>query len=241
MFPRIIFSDFDGTLTYGLSLGSFFFDILELIKAKKSELVIVTGRSVSWGHFLLTHTDVSAVISEGGGMLTLRDHSNFICDYPLLPQQELNRLKNFVLLLKEKFPDLPMTSDSIGRVADRAIELGLAQPRLKELSAFMQLHQVNYSCSSVHLNFWCGDVDKFKGMTHFMAHHTHEIAMDDCIYFGDSKNDESVFKEMKNTVGVSNIREIVEELNYKPSVMLIGEHNEGPYGVLNYLDYLSRK
>ncbi|HAZ14017.1 MAG: hypothetical protein A2X86_17235 [Bdellovibrionales bacterium GWA2_49_15] len=241
MFPRIIFSDFDGTLTYGLSLGSFFFEILTLIKAKKSELVIVTGRSVSWGHFLLTHTDVFAVISEGGGMLTIRDKNNLICDYPLLPQQELNRLKNFVLLLKEKFPEIALTSDSVGRIADRAIELTVARPHMKELGDFMQAHQINFSCSSVHLNFWCGNVDKYKGIAHFIHHHAREITIDECLYFGDSKNDESVFKEMKNTVGVSNIRDVVEELTYKPSVVLMGEHNEGPYGVLNYLDYLSRK
>ncbi|MBI2519382.1 MAG: HAD family phosphatase [Bdellovibrio sp.] len=241
MFPRIVFSDFDGTLTYGLSLGSFFFDILALIKAKNSELVIVTGRSVSWGHFLLTHTDVSAVISEGGGMLSLREKNNLLCDYPLLPEKEFNRLKKFVALLKEQFPDIPLTNDSIGRMADRAIELAVAKPRLKELSSFMQAHQINYSCSSVHLNFWCSDISKIKGIKYYLANHTQDISIDDCMYFGDSKNDESVFEVMKNTVGVSNIREVVEELTFKPSVLLMGEHNEGPYGVLNYLDYLSRK
>ncbi len=241
MFPRIIFSDFDGTLTYGLSLGSFFFSILDLIKTKKSELVVVTGRSVSWGHFLMTHTDIVAVISEGGGMLTFRDEKGLIRDHALLPDQELNRLKDFVLKLKQNFPEVSLSTDSLGRVADRAIELEVARPKMNELAGLMDAHQIHYSCSNVHMNFWCGDIDKYKGMMHFLEHHREEVNIEDCIYFGDSKNDESVFKAMKNTVGVSNIRTVIDELTYKPNVVLIGEHNEGPFGVLNYLDYLSRK
>ena len=52
---KIIFSDFDGTLTNNGKLGAVFFDLLELIESRHSELVIVSGRSISWGHFLLTH------------------------------------------------------------------------------------------------------------------------------------------------------------------------------------------
>ena len=112
---------------------------------------------------------------------------------------------------------------------------------MKELSTFMDANQIHYSCSSVHMNFWCGEIDKFKGMMHFLEHHQPDISIEDSIYFGDSKNDESVFKSMKNTVGVANIRDVADELQHKPNVVLIGEHNEGPFGVLNYLDYLSRK
>ena len=52
---KIVFSDFDGTLTNEKMLGSQIFDILDLTAKNNCELVVVSGRSVSWGHFLLTH------------------------------------------------------------------------------------------------------------------------------------------------------------------------------------------
>ena len=72
-FPKIVFSDFDGTLTEQGRFSPVFFDVLKLIKQNNSELVIVTGRPLSWAHFLLTHFDLDCVITEGGGMLSLRD------------------------------------------------------------------------------------------------------------------------------------------------------------------------
>ena len=53
---KVIFSDFDGTLTVASGkLGASFFELLELIEQNQAELVVVSGRSLSWGHFLLTH------------------------------------------------------------------------------------------------------------------------------------------------------------------------------------------
>ena len=61
-FPKIVFSDFDGTLTeQGDSLVFF---MPETIKKNGSKLVIVTGRPLSWAHFLLTHFEFDCVITE---------------------------------------------------------------------------------------------------------------------------------------------------------------------------------
>ena len=59
----IFFSDFDGTLTKeGRELTREFFDILDLIAKHDHELVIVSGRSLSWGHFFLTHYYISRFV-----------------------------------------------------------------------------------------------------------------------------------------------------------------------------------
>ncbi len=55
MKPKLVLSDFDGTLTEHTELTPKFFEILELLKASNIPLLIVTGRSLSWAHFLLTH------------------------------------------------------------------------------------------------------------------------------------------------------------------------------------------
>ena len=77
--PKIVFSDFDGTLTYGSRLLSAFFQILELLEKNNIPLVIITGRSLSWGQFLISHFPyLKHVITEGGGNIITRNERGLI-------------------------------------------------------------------------------------------------------------------------------------------------------------------
>ncbi len=77
---KIVFSDFDGTLTNNGKLGAIFFDLLNIIEKGNSELVIVSGRSLSWGHFLLTHFPLKRVIMEGGGVIVSKSKEGYIVE-----------------------------------------------------------------------------------------------------------------------------------------------------------------
>ena len=55
------------------------------------------------------------------------------------------------------------------------------------------------------------------------------------MYYGDALNDETMFKHFPHSVGVSNINDVLDKLEFKPSVVLEGKDNEGPYGVFNHL------
>ena len=62
-----------------------------------------------------------------------------------------------------------------------------------------------------------------------------KLTEDEIIFFGDSLNDESVFKEIDHCVGVSNIEKVKAQFKHLPQVILEGEENKGIHGVLNYL------
>lgn len=237
MKPKIVFSDFDGTLTHGLKLGPVFFELCDLLEKHEIELVVVSGRSLAWGHFLGTHTSVSACIMEGGGTLSTSTAHGEFKDEILISQKDLTQINQVVPQMLDKFPGLRLTSDSMGRVVDRAIELNhLKQVGCeKELCQFFDQNHVNYSKSSVHLNFWCGKVSKLQGIQYFLSLHRKEIERDDCIYFGDAPNDQEAFAGFKFSVGVSNLAQYKDQLKYPPKLILEGEENEGPDGVLNYL------
>ncbi|GAB4012606.1 MAG: HAD-IIB family hydrolase [Bdellovibrio sp.] len=240
MIPKIVFSDFDGTLTDGVELTKEIFDILNLLKSKNIPLVIVTGRSKSWAHFFLTHFPVlKAVISEGGGVISRMSDDGLISDEALVSKEVLDQLKHVCHKLEMRFPNLPLTADSFGRQCDRAIDLiDLNKiPMLKdEVEDFFKLEKVSYSYSSVHLNFWCGEISKFKAVEYFIK----EIGIDekDCLYFGDAPNDQSMFNHFSHSVGVSNIQESLDKISIRPKVILQGTENRGPYGVKNYLEKL---
>lgn len=235
---KIIFSDFDGTLTDGDSLGPIFFSILEEIEKNGDELVVVTGRSLSWGHFLLTHFPMKACIVEGGGII-LRKEGDLIVEKVMVGKSDLSDLEEIYQKLIEQIPGCPISADSFGRKSDRAIDLNLLTDKMKEkILSFLYREKAAYYLSNVHLNFWKGSVSKANAVTYFLGKYRQNISVDDCIYFGDSRNDQSMFELIKHSVGVSNISSCWDDLKIKPAIRLNGDENRGPYGVYNYLSSL---
>ena len=236
--PKIIFSDFDGTLTDHTEFSTKFIDILELASDKKLPFIIVTGRSISWAHFFLTHFEkIQYVISEGGGSLSYKDSNGFIIDEYLVSDDQIKWLEKTTEEMLERFPMVRLSADSIGRKTDRAIELfDLKDVSLVEkLKKYFDEKGITYSTSNVHLNFWNGDISKFNAVTHLVGRFFNDISVEEGIFFGDSLNDQSMFKDLENTVGVSNISEVIDQMEYRSGVILKGDENKGPNGVLNHL------
>ena len=232
---KIIFSDFDGTLTYKEGLSPIFFEVLSFLESKKTPLVVVTGRSLSWGHFLLTHFPyLTEVIVEGGGAIVSRN-GKFITEECLISQEDVDRLANFCGNFKAKFPNVPLSVDSFGRKTDRAIELHDLQDGVlfHHIEDFLREQKINFSTSNVHLNFWCGEVSKYKAVQHYL--NQKQMNDSDGFFFGDSLNDQSMFQSFKNSVGVANIAIVMDQLEFRPTTILTGEDNVGPWGVLNHL------
>lgn len=230
-----IFSDFDGTLTYKEGLGPIFFDIINFLESKNMPLIIVTGRSLSWGHFLLTHFPfLTDVIVEGGGAIVSR-RGKFITEELMVSEEEVNRLSSFCQTFKKQFPNVPLSVDSFGRKTDRAIELHDLQDGtlFHHIEDFLRDQKINFSTSNVHLNFWCGEVSKYLAVKYFM--NKHNLDENKCLFFGDSLNDQAMFKSFNNSVGVANISKVMDQLVHRPKTILVGDENIGPFGVLNYL------
>ncbi len=239
--PKVIFSDFDGTLTYGHSLQPCFFDILNLCHQKSVLFVIVTGRSKSWAHFLLSHfPTLDWVISEGGGVLSGRaseDKYHRLFDQLLVEEEQVERLEAVTGRLLEEYPSISLSVDSFGRQTDRAIELGWLKEKsssFDEIKKFFDRENINWSTSNVHMNYWCGEVSKALAIDYFLTEKT-SFNKDEGLFFGDSLNDQSAFQYFSHSVGVSNIQLVLDQLEYRPSVVLEGKDNRGPFGVLNYL------
>lgn len=239
----IFFSDFDGTLTMeGRELTPHFFEILDHIKKHNHELIIVSGRSLSWGHFFLTHFPLKACIMEGGGVILYLDEKGEIVQRPLISQHEIDRLAAFSTNLGHHFPGIPLSADSFGRLTDRAIEFHLMNYEwIKEAMEFMDQHKINYSKSNVHINFWAGEISKYLGVKAFLKDFRPGVKEEDCWFFGDAPNDQSMFELFHNSVGVSNIKHCLNRLTHKPRIILEGEENSGPMGVLNFMRQLTNR
>jgi HAD superfamily hydrolase (TIGR01484 family) len=233
---KIIFSDFDGTLTHNDELGAVFFNILNQIAANQSELIVVSGRSLSWGHFLLTHFPLRYAIMEGGGVILHKNERGLIEEEYMVSDVELEKVEKITQGLLEKHPYAMLSKDSYGRRVDRALEyLFMDKEALYACESYLDIEGAKWSKSNVHLNYWCGEVDKFKAVEYLMNEYYSHIKLEECIFYGDSLNDESMFEKMPNSVGVSNIVTVIDELQHKPKIILEGKDNAGPHGVFNHL------
>ena len=229
---RLVFSDFDGTLTDQKDFSPFFFKILDLLSKKNIPLIIVTGRSKSWAHFFLTHfSTLTTVVSEGGGVISIKKSDGEIEDHLMASPDEVHTLESFVQRLKQRFPDLKLSADSFGRETDRAIELSSMKG---EIESFVKQNNIHCSTSNVHFNFWCGEISKYKAVSFLLKNH-YSFSPQECLFFGDALNDESMFQYFQNSVGVSNIVDCLEHLKHTPKIILDGDENRGAQGVFNYL------
>ena len=237
----IFFSDFDGTLTVdGQGLTRDFFEIIDHIHKHGHELVIVSGRSLSWGHFFLTHFPLKACIMEGGGVVVYLNEKGEIVEEPLVDSIELDKLRNFTTQLKHHFPYVPLSADSFGRLTDRAIEFHqMEEAWIEQVMNFMKTEKINFSKSNVHINFWCGNISKYLGVKHFIEKYRSHLHQNECWFFGDAPNDESMFELFHNSVGVSNISHCLHRLKHQPRIILEGDENAGALGVLNMVRKLT--
>jgi len=202
-----------------------------------AELIIITGRSLSWGHFFLTHFPFTHCIAEGGGVILSRQKTGIEFEEECLASAaDIDALEVFEKQMRKDLLFCPFSSDSFGRKTDRAVDLHhLDEEQKDKIHHYLQHHQINYSDSNVHINFWKGDISKSKAMEHFLKTRHPHLSKEDCLYFGDAKNDQSVFKEFPHTVGVSNINRYLHQMDHHPRTILQGDENYGVDGVLAYL------
>lgn len=233
---KLVFSDFDGTLTINGKLGAVFFDLLDLIEKNNSTLVIVSGRSLSWGHFFVTHFPLKHVIMEGGGVIVSKNREGLITEQYLVSSAEIKQLEYLTEKLLKTIPEVVMSADSFGRRTDRAIEFSqMSKAAIDKTEAFLLKEGANFSRSNVHINFWIGDISKSRGVKTLIKEQYPHISDDQTIFYGDALNDESMFKDFQNSVGVSNIISVLDELEYRPKIILEGKENAGANGVLFHL------
>lgn len=73
--------------------------------------------------------------------------------------------------------------------------------------------------SSIHVNAWFGAHDKASCCRLLLKELFHEDFNEErehYVYFGDSPNDEPLFKEFTHTVGVANVRDFLPRMKHPP-------------------------
>ena len=128
-----------------------------------------------------------------------------------------------------------VSSDQVYREADLAIDYCEDVKPLPE-SSVIQIMDVFLSegavakKSSIHVNGWFGDYDKLK-MTRVLLEEYFQLKdsdfMEKIVFVGDSPNDEPMFSYFKNSVGVRNIMNYVDQIKHFPAWITTNNTSEG--------------
>jgi len=87
--------------------------------------------------------------------------------------------------------------------------------------------------SSIHINAWLGDHSKSTAAMEWIDRNNIDIA--DCLFIGDSPNDESMFQQFTNSVGVANVERFLPQMKYLPAFIT---KSSGGYGFAELADVL---
>ena len=202
-------------------------------------VIPITGRSVGWSIPFAATWPVNAMVAENGAVALLHDamqnQVNKIYQQDLATRthnfQEMQRIVKRVL---KEIPGTVMSQDSHGRETDIAFDHSefhhLTQERIQQAVALLKAEGMTATVSSIHINAWFGDHNKWHGAQWILKELTGrdlKQELDQWVYVGDSTNDQVMFEHFTHSVGVANIRNFEKEMKHLPDYVAQQERGAG--------------
>lgn len=131
-------------------------------------------------------------------------------------------------------PGTLLAEDSPGRETDMAIDHSefthLPPEKIAQVVAIMQAEGMNATVSSIHINGWFGEHNKWSGAL-WMARRLFgcnlACQIERWLYVGDSTNDQVMFMQFPLAVGVANLMHFEAQLRVWPSYITQAERGAG--------------
>lgn len=234
--PKVLFTDFDDTLTWKGEMPQLALAALYRMRASGILVVPVTGACAGWCDYMIRTLPILAVIGEGGSFWFSDDaaianfiktsiiqtgvryvNSHFVTPAPQREQDQA-RLKAVSQQLMREFVQLKFARDQDFRLTDVAFDIDQQQhvePEIIQAAQdFLTAHNVKCKPSSIHLNAWIGDYQKGSTAELFLEHVG--ITKNRCICVGDSLNDDSMFASFETSVAVANASAFLPKFTHPP-------------------------
>jgi len=234
-----VFTDIDDTLTTEGAITPDALEALNQLKAKGLMVIPITGRPVGWSIPFASTWPVDAMVAENGAVALL--HNTQSNQVSKIYQQDLaTRTHNFQEMQRiakrvlKEIPGTVIAQDSPGRETDIAFDHSefhtLTSEQIQQVVQLLQQEGMTATVSSIHINAWFGDHNKWHGAQWILKKLTgrdlkHEI--DKWVYVGDSTNDQVMFEHFTHSVGVANIRCFENDLKHLPMYIACNERGAG--------------
>ncbi|MBU6374546.1 MAG: HAD-IIB family hydrolase [Bdellovibrionales bacterium] len=221
--------DIDDTLSTQGKLTAEAYAALWALKSSGYRVVPITGRPAGWCDHFARFWPVDAVVGENGGFsFFMKNGKRERLTTPQAPKNPKPQIETLAQEVLRAFPHARWASDQAYREYDLAIDFCEdvpAWPRaeVNRLVALCEGLGAHAKVSSIHVNAWFGDYDKYSGFTHLLQSPAFEQALgqtppglSEWLFIGDSPNDEPLFQRFSLSVGVANLRDFVDRLRHPP-------------------------
>jgi len=234
-----VFTDIDDTLTTDGAITPDALQALHDLKAAGLMVIPITGRPVGWSIPFASTWPVNAIVAENGAVALLLDTTQKkvtkIYQQDLSTRshnfQEMQRITKRVL---KEIPGTVMAQDSPGRETDIAFDHSefhkLTTKQIQQVVQLLQQEGMTATISSIHINAWFGDHNKWHGAQWILKELTGrdlKKELEQWVYVGDSTNDQVMFEHFTHSVGVANIKRFEKELKHLPKYISQQERGAG--------------
>ena len=233
-----VFTDIDDTLTTEGAITPDALQALGALKAAGLQVVPITGRPVGWSEPFAQSWPVDAIVAENGAVALVHEAGRPL--RKLYQQDAVTRRRNFARMqqvlarIETEVPGARRARDSAGRETDIAIDhsefTALPVAAIEATVERMQAEGLRATVSSIHINGWYGEHDKWAGacwIVKTLWGRDLAAELDRWVYVGDSTNDQVMFERFVHSVGVANIRRFEAQLMHTPRHVTRAERGAG--------------
>jgi len=233
-----VITDIDDTLTEGGHLMAQARSALQELADAGVPVIAVTGRPVGWslrclggpGALGQAPWPLLGVVAENGAVALWRGPDGQVLRRyradSATRQAHWQRLQAALRAVEQALPQARRAQDSEGRETDIAIDHSefhhLSAAQIEQVVELLRGHGLRVSVSSIHINAWLGDHDKWVGACWAVQQWLGQqlpAQLAQWVYIGDSSNDEVMFEHMQHSVGVANIARFLERLQHAPGYL----------------------
>ena len=235
---RGLLTDIDDTLTRDGAIEPVALAALHRLAAAAVPVIAITGRPAGWSLPMVQAWPVAAIVAENGGVLLTRDAASPLGVLTRHLVGDAERATHFARLqccaaaVLAEVPATVLAQDSAGRLTDIAIDhsefASLAAAQIDAVVAVMRRHGLTATVSSIHINGWIGEHNKWTG-----ARWAVETVLgckfdaSEWIYVGDSTNDQLMFERVPLSIGVANVARFLPVMAWPPAWVTVAKRGQG--------------
>jgi HAD superfamily hydrolase (TIGR01484 family) len=232
---RGVLTDIDDTLTRDGEIEPAALAALQRLARERFPVIAITGRPARWSEPFAMAWPVAAIVAENGSVMLRRSGTQLLRDFT---QDDATRAANLLRLQRcaaavlAAVPQARLARDSVGRLTDIAVDHSefdhLDEAEIDTVLAVMRSHGLKASVSSIHVNGWIGEHDKWTG-ARWAVERALGLGFEptEWLYVGDSTNDQLMFEHLPLSVAVANIRRFAAQLRVLPAYITPSERGQG--------------
>ena len=229
--------DIDDTVTRDGRLELSAFQAMHELAEGGLHLIAATGRPIGWIDVIARHWPISVGVGENGAGWIWRDGDSFRESYfdPSDRRKDYGDMFDRVReRVKRELPHVNVSPDNWARRCDLAFDVGetvaLPSDEIATLLSVIESEGMYANASSVHAHAIPGEWNKAIGIVRAVRDAIGldvDLTRDSWLFIGDSGNDAQAFDFFPVSVGVSNVRDTLDQLPTPPAYITENDRGRG--------------